>query len=465
MRLTLDRGWRITHAGKRHAIEGWADRDSVLPGQPVALHVSTTAQSWTARAYRMGWYGAPGGALVWTSATQPGHLRAGPTVVWGTNTVKTAWPASVQLPTAGWPPGIYLVRLDSTDGQRFVPLTVRSPDTSGRVVLVTADTTWQAYNDWGGYDLYHGPGGLDDFADRSTVVSFDRPYAGDGSAGFPGHDLPVVAHAERLGLPLAYLSDVDLDAVPHVLDGAAAVISLSHDEYWSAGMRQAVTDARDAGTNVAFLGANAVFRHIRFEAGPAGPDRLEVNYKRLSDPLYRVDDTEVTVDWREPPVPRPESTLTGVLYECNPVDADLVVTDPSNWLFAGTPARAGLRLPHLVGGEYDRVNPGVPVPATIEVLTHSPVRCRGVASFADSAYYTVASGAGVFASGTNRFVAGLPEAGARGVTSDVIAGMVSNLLRAFAAGPAGLAHPAHPNLASLFAYPGDPIAARHDLWP
>jgi hypothetical protein len=101
--------------------------------------------------------------------------------------VQTTWPASLQLPTAGWPPGIYLVRLDSAAGQRFVPLTVRSPDMRGKVVLIAADTTWQAYNDWGGFDLYHGPAGLDDFAERSTVVSFDRPYAGDGSAGFARH--------------------------------------------------------------------------------------------------------------------------------------------------------------------------------------------------------------------------------------------------------------------------------------
>jgi hypothetical protein len=82
-----------------------------------------------------------------------------------------------------------------------------------------------------------------------------------------------------------------------------------------------------------------------------------------------------------------------------------------------------------------------------------------VHSFADSAYYTVASGAGVFAAGSNWFTRGLPEAGAGGVTAQVVGGELTNLLTAFAAGPAGRAHPSRPNLASLHEYAGDPVAA------
>jgi hypothetical protein len=42
------------------------------------------------------------------------------------------------------------------------------------------------------------------------------------------------------------------------------VISLGHDEYWSPAMRHTVEGARDAGTNLAFLGANAVYWRVRF---------------------------------------------------------------------------------------------------------------------------------------------------------------------------------------------------------
>jgi hypothetical protein len=412
----------------------------------------------------MGWYGGAMATEVWRSAPQAGERRPGPTRTPGVNTVSTAWPASLQLPTGSWSPGAYLLRLDGQHGQRYVPLTVRSPDTVGRVVLIQPDTTWQAYNDWGGYSTYHGPGGLNDFPNRSPVVSFDRPYANDGAAEFLVGELPVVAHAERLGIPLAYASDTDLDSIPGLLSGARAVVSMGHDEYYSPAMRAAVTSARDSGTNVAFLGANAVFRRVRFEPSPTGPRRLMVNYKRTSDPLYGKDNGQVTVDWREPPSLDPESSLTGTLYECNPVDADLVIIDAANWLFAGTAAQDGQHLPHMVGSEYDRVNPGAPTPPDIEVLSHSPVDCRGVHSFADSAYYTVASGAGVYDSGTLVLARGLPEAGAAEPTADVVGGLLTNLLTAFAAGPAGSAHPAHRNVEALHEYAGDPIEAHHNLW-
>src|SRR5262249_59955259 len=107
----------------------------------------------------------------------------------------------------------------------------------------------------------------------------------------------------------------------------------------------------------------------------------------------------------EPPHPDPESSLTGTLYESNPVSAAYVVAAPHAWMFAGTRVRKGTRFRGLVGIEYDRVNPGSPVERPIEILSHSPVTCRGVNSYSDSAYYTHSSGAGVFNTGTMRWVA------------------------------------------------------------
>lgn len=300
------------------------------------------------------------------------------------------------------------------------------------------------------------------------MASFDRPYDGDGAGDLLTSELPVIALAEREGLPVAYATDVTLDRDPGVLDGARGVVTMAHDEYWSTKMRDTVTTARDRGVNLAFLGANAVFRHIRFAAGPVsdGPDRAnrrEVSYKgQFGDPYNGRNNAELTVNWREPPIPRPESTLTGTFYECNPVEADLVVTNPGTWLWAGI-ALGGTRVPHVVGPEYDRVNPGVPTPAGIEVLTHSPVTCRNTQSFSDSAYYTVPSGAGVFSSGTMQWVAALCTRGLRCPTtragSRIIEAVTVRLLRAMADGRMGLAHPATSNLAAMHAYRGDPVAA------
>ncbi|HZX99104.1 MAG TPA: N,N-dimethylformamidase beta subunit family domain-containing protein [Dermatophilaceae bacterium] len=461
--------WRLERLARPGEIEGFATRTDVVPGDPLRLAVSTTAPWYGIRVYRAGWYRGQLMREVWRSRALQGHRLAPATLSAATYTVLTSWRPNEVIDTKGWPPGAYLLRLDaSTGGQRYVPVTVRSTNARNALVLLDAVTTWQAYNAWGGYSLYHGPAGGDDFSHRSRAVTFDRPYDGVGASDFLGNELPAISFAEHAGLPLAYATDVALDLDPHLLDGARGVVSLGHDEYWSTKMRGQVTAARDRGVNVAFLGANAVFRHIRLEPGPAGDgadraDRMEVNYKRqFGDPYSGRNNAEVTVDWREPPVPRPESTLTGTFYECNPVHADLVVTDPSSWLWSGI-AGAGARVPGVVGSEYDRVNPGVPTPAGIEVLTHSPVTCRNTPSYSDSAYYTVPSGAGVFNAGTSLWVAALGGPGLPSITttegSRMIQAVTLRLLQVMADGPMGRVHPTRSNLAALHAYRGDPIAA------
>jgi hypothetical protein len=284
------------------------------------------------------------------------------------------------------------------------------------------------------------------------------------------HERKLIELAERLGMPLAYTTSQDIEADPHLLDGASALFSLGHDEYWSPPERASVTAARNAGVNIAFLGANCMFRRTRLASTRLGPRRLVICYKTsyLQDPMYGKDNALVTSDWREPPHPDPESSLTGTLYESNPVSAPYVVASPHAWMFAGTGVRKGTRFRGLVGIEYDRVNPGSPVERPIEILSHSPVTCRAVNSYADSAYYTHHGGAGVFNAGTMRWVAsfgGPYQFGMNRHTGDFTRRVTANLLRAFADGPAAQKYPARDNLAAMHEWAGDPIAARHNLWP
>ena len=301
-----------------------------------------------------------------------------------------------------------------------------------------------------------GPTGA--YATRARAVSFDRPYGGNeggqGDSEFQANLLPLVSLVEQLGLPAEYLSDTDLHADPHALDGALAVLSPGHDEYYSTEMRDRLQAARDRGTNLAFLGANAVFRHIRLGATVVGENRLVTCYKEpREDPLYGRNDAEVTGQWRYPPNARPESVLTGVFYESNPVKADMVIRNPGHWLFAGTGVVNGTQLPGLVGGEYDRVDLSVPTPRPIEVLARSPLVCSGRSSHSDMAYYTTPSGAGVLSTGTNWWIKSL--SGALGPTCARVTTVVTaNMLRAFVKGPAGVRHPAVDNLASLGGFDG-----------
>lgn len=464
------RDWRISRTTKSGDIEGWADRASIHVGESVGLAVSTTSPTYEVSVFRMGWYGGALARLVTHIGPKPGHKQAPFTFIQQTRTITTNWPRELTISTRGWAPGDYLFRLEASNGsQHYVPLTVRDVSAVGRLVIVNAVTTWQAYNAWGGYNIYNGPDQA--FDTRSYAVSFDRPYDREGAGDFVGAELPALALAERLGLPVAYATDIDLHADLTTLTGATSVITLGHDEYWSTGMRNQVTQARDAGVNVAFLGANAVFRHIRLRDSEVGPNRLEICYKRPGpDPYTTIHPKESTVDWREPPLGMPESTLTGVYYECNPVSAPLVITDPSFWMFAEQQLPAGAQLPKLVGSEYDRVNPGVPTPTGIQVVTHSPVTCRNIPSYSDSSYYTVASGAGVFSTGTSLWVSALdtecgdPNCVAPLATSvpgkkviDIVTAATAKLFRAFSVGPAAQRYPAMSNLSTINEHRGDPI--------
>ena len=456
-------GWRITHAGPADAIQGWADHVSAVPGERVRLYVSTTARRFQVKAYRMGWYGGRGGRLVWQSEPLPGRRQPPPVRTPGTNMIATHWRPSLTIAIGpAWPPGVYLLKLVAATGQRYVPLTVRDDTSRAALVVQDAVATWQAYNRWGGRSLYLGPDGSS--ATRSRVVSFDRPYAAEQGAGdFLGNELPLVRLVESLGLDVTYWTDIDLHRHPERLLVHRALVSLGHDEYWSTRMRRGAEAARAHGVNLAFLGANAVYRHIRLRPSTTGPDRQEVNYKPWSvgdDPAWKTDPAEVTTDWRRPPLNDPESRLLGAQYECNPTHAAGVVAQPSSWLLAGTGVRAGSRLPSLVGDEYDRVQPGAPRPPRVQVLLHSPVRCRGP-SFADTTCYTAPSGAGVFDAGTGSWVCQLARACTEGrrspITARVVRAVTVKLLRRFAGGPAG----ARPATAGMVAVAGSPAWPRN----
>jgi hypothetical protein len=469
--LPGDPDWKIRHLGAPEAIVGYTGQASVLPGEAITLYASTTARSFTVSAFRMGWYSGDQARRVWRSGAVRGHRQRASTLTGGTNTVEAVWGPSLTVPTDGWPAGCYLLRLDAESGaQRYVPVTVRSASTAGKIVIKNGIETWQAYNTWGGYDLYNGPGGTADYSNRSLAVSLDRPYDLSGAYMFLYHERAIIELAERSGLPLAYVTSMDIDGNSRLLDGAAALFTPGHDEYWTPPERAHVTAARDAGVNVAFLGANTMFRRTRLASTRLGERRLIICYKTSyrQDPLYGKDDKLVTSDYREPPDPNPESSLTGVLYESNPADAPYVVAAPDSWVFAGTGVRKGTSFTGLVGIEYDRVNPVYPVERPMEVLSHSPLTCRGVNSYSDSAYYTHRGGAGVFAAGTMRWVAccnGLRTFGMNRRATAFARRVTVNLLRGFADGPAGARHPARDSLDATREWPGDPIAAQHNLWP
>ena len=444
--------WRLDLPAVEAGIEAFTTRVSGPQGARVGLKVSTSAKTWQVVAYRIGDYRGGSGHVVWKSGRQGGEVQPEPVFApSATRTIVAPWRLSLVIETDGWPEGYYVFKLRTGSGaETQLPYIVSSRSAEGSVALVAPVTTWQAYNDWGGYSLYDGPAGA-----RSWAVSFDRPYhAKTGANDFRTAALPIVLRAERLGIPLSYFANVDLHAQPHLLDGARGYVSMGHDEYWTTTMRTAVMEARDDGTNLAFLGANTMYWRIRLSPGPSGADRTVTGYRSDAhlDPLRELRPQKTTARFRDQPAAHPENDLIGMKYECYPVDADYVVVSPGWWGFRGTGVELGDRIEGLVGPEADRVYPDRFTPRPLQILSHTTYDCRGVDTSSQSVYYTTRSGAGVMAAGTLRWgcalVAACDDPLGDGA-GEFVGTVTDNLLREYAAGPVGSRHPARDNVSEF----------------
>jgi hypothetical protein len=474
--------WWVTTPQGAGDIEGYAGQVSAELGDTVLLFVSTRAAHFHVEAYRMGYYQGIGARLVWQSDEVPGRRQPQPLLLQPTNTIECQWSPSLSFVIdATWPPGAYLLKLVGATGeQQFVPLCVRDDTSRAAIVIQHSVTTWQAYNRWGGYSLYYGnrdgllsyvhapAGGT--FGDRARIVSFDRPYDHDwatGAADFVGNEFPVLYQAERLGLDVTYWTDVDLHARPELLSDHRALISLGHDEYWSAVMREAAVQSLASGVNLAFLGANACYRQIRFEPSAVGANRHQVCYKSAAeDPFTGHDDALVTVNWPQAPVSRPEAELIGSTYQDIDAQADMVVIDPASWLMEGVSLPSRNRLPGVVRGEFDRYVPDAGGPDNLDVIAHSIIPNRDN-NYSDVTWYTVPGGGGVFATGNASWVGALSDSTLvpPNVVSDATPGITEQLLRmmmnlygVIGMGPGSVARPSQGNWRTVYA-PGSPSSA------
>ena len=162
--------------------------------------------------------------------------------------------------------GIYfarLVRTDGTSGASHVFFVVRNDASHSNLLFQTSDTTWQAYNTYGGNSLYVGsPAG------RAYKVSYNRPFTtrGTGAEDFVFNaEYPMVRFLEANGYDVSYISGVDTDRRGGLLLNHKTFLSVGHDEYWSGQQRTNVEAARDAGVNLAFFSGNEVFWKTRWE--------------------------------------------------------------------------------------------------------------------------------------------------------------------------------------------------------
>ena len=401
-------------------IEGYSWTTSTISSSTIYFSVSTSDPSFRADVYRMGWYGGAGARLMQSIIHIAGHLYPLPKPDKQTGLIMCNWPIAftIYIPPA-WTSGIYLIKLTSSSGyQAYIPFVLRDTRASD-FVFVHSVTTDEAYNDWGGTSLYH------DYTNtlaskRALKVSFDRPFIRDYGAGqFFWWEYPMIRWLEKNGYDVSYIDDVIEHEYPASLLTHKAILIVGHDEYWSQEIRNGIETAVNAGVNLGVFGGNDGYWQIRFEPRQTNtysiPDRIEVCYKDAKlDPLNDLDDSRVTVRWRDLPVNRPEQMLlgsmTGGAMSSYFTPFPWVVNDPSNWIFSGTNLKKGDSVPGIVGAEYDKVYPDIPSTPYEVILSISPVvDGSGKKDISNSIMYSLSNGPIVFNAGTFDWSWGLDD--------------------------------------------------------
>jgi Domain of unknown function (DUF4082)/Bacterial Ig-like domain/Calx-beta domain/Bacterial Ig domain/Purple acid Phosphatase, N-terminal domain len=430
--------WDIAGAGDLD-IQGFATDISVDQGQTVSFKIKSTTP-YQLDIYRMGYYGGMGARHVATIPSSATTAPTQPACVTETSTglidcSNWATTASWTVPTTAVS-GIYFAKATRTGGgASHIFFIVRDDDSRSDLLFQTADTTWQAYNRYGGNSLYVGsPAG------RAYKVSYNRPFTTREYAPEDwvfNAEYPMVRWLEANGYWVSYSTGVDSDRLGAEIREHRVFLSVGHDEYWSGAQRANVEAARANGVHLAFFSGNEVFWKTRWE----NSHRTLVSYKETHanakiDPLPNV----WTGTWRDPRFSppadggRPENALTGTIFTVNGERADPIRVPAAegrmrfwrNTSAANLQAGQSLTLPAgTLGYEWDEdLDNGSRPPGLIR-LSDTTVNVPGYLQDYGSTYasgtanhaltlYRHPSGALVFGAGTVQWSWGLDENHDRG---------------------------------------------------
>jgi len=327
-------------------IEGYAGVVSLRQGAELPLHVSTSAPTFSVEIARVG----AARTIVFSRDGIPGVAAPIPEAAAAAG---CGWPVALRLPVpAEWPSGYYEVVLRAADGGgRYVQRGKRTaeatcffivrpavPGATSKILLQLATNTYCAYNNWGGQSLYayNGRAGV-----QGHKVSFLRPPASQ----FQQWERALVAWAETHGFPLEFAANLDLETDPDALAAYRLVLSVGHDEYWSASMRDHLEAFIARGGNAAFFSGNTCCWQVRAEDG--GTALVSWKQRYVMDPVFPGGDhARLSTLWSHHLVNRPENRLTGVGFlfggyhrshgQLMDGSGAYTVHRPEHWLLAGT---------------------------------------------------------------------------------------------------------------------------------
>ena len=440
--------WDVNGIGDP-TIQGFATDISVNHGQTVSFKVKTPATAYRIDIYRLGYYGGLGARKVATVTpsvslpqTQPACLVQSATALvdCGNWTVSASW----QVPSSATS-GVYIARLVRTDtgGASHIVFIVRDDAGQSDILFQTSDTTWHAYNNYGGINFYRY-GKVPPF--RAYKVSYNRPFNNRGSTEHGEQEsflfdseYPMIRWLEANGYDVSYAAGVDTDRRgPSALTQHRVFLSVGHDEYWSGQQRANVEAARAAGVHLGFFSGNEVFWKTRWEnsiAGSSTPYRTLVCYKE-THANAKIDPSPAwTGTWRDPRFSppadggRPENALTGQLFTVNAFRNDPIRVSSNEgklrfWRNTGldslSDGQTAILPSGVLGFEWDEVvdnghlPPGLFRLSTTTIFVEKHLQDYGSTHAPEVATHSLTlyrhgSGALVFGAGTVRWSWGLDE--------------------------------------------------------
>ena len=346
-------------------VEGYAWPISAKAGEKVGLHVSTPNGEFQYEIFRLG---AEAKAMKLnendksTIYRAAGHLYSTPEKA---SAEGCGWPADVNLTVpAHWPSGYYEVRFSTSDnggtytqrGRRtaqsncYFVVRPSQPGKETKILLQLATNTYNAYNNWGGFSLYAYNGRA---GNQGHKVSFQRPP----SSQFSNWEQPFVKWAEQNGYKLDFATNEDLEFRQELLASYKLVLSVGHDEYWSAPMRDSLEAYIAKGGNVAFFSGNSVCWQVRAENN--GSALTSWKQHAEGDPQFVTGELKtLSTLWSHHLVQRPENKLTGVGFLFGGYhlshgmmmggSGGYTVHRPKHWIFEGT----GLLQGDLLGARH-----------------------------------------------------------------------------------------------------------------
>ena len=329
-------------------IQGFADPFSVNIGNSINFKIESPASSYKIDIYRMGYYGGDGARLITSLAPNISVSQSQPAC--STNTVTGLvdcgnWGVSAtwNVPTTAVS-GVYFARIyrtDGTSGANQIPFVVTDNSSHSDILFMTSDETWQAYNNWGGYDFYTGDSTGSPWCcsalnpGRGVQISYNRPFATRYDSDSPnGQDFffyaefPMIQFLEKNGYDVSYVSQVDVaqPGAALMIEQHKVLMNTGHSEYWDAGGMANITAARNAGVNLAFFTGNTAWWKTRWANSQFGnePYRTLITYKESLDSTESdpADPPTWTGAWRDlrfspPGDASPENALTGQLWDVN----------------------------------------------------------------------------------------------------------------------------------------------------